>query len=295
MNPEALEKQVVTTDIFAEIEPRQKERIILALKKVGNVVGYVGDGVNDTPALHASDIGISIDTAADVVKEEADLVLMEKDLGVLADGVREGRSTFANTLKYVFMATSSNFGNMFSNAAASFFLPFIPMLPKQILLNNLLTDLQEMTIASDNVDKEVLLKPRRWDMNRIRRFMIVFGPLSAVFDFAMFGVLIFVLHATTDQFRTAWFIESVVSASLVVLVIRSTKPLFRSKPSKYLLIATCLVAAAALMIVAFTSIGTIFGLVLLPFQFYAWIFTIVACYIIAAEITKRAFYATKHA
>lgn len=293
MNPEALEKQVGAIDIFAEIEPRQKERIILALKKAGNVVGYMGDGVNDTPALHASDIGISVDTATDVVKEEADLVLMEKNLGVLADGVREGRSTFANTLKYVFMATSSNFGNMFSTAAASFFLPFIPMLPKQILLNNLLTDLQEMTIASDKVDKEVLLKPRRWDLNLIRRFMIVFGPLSAVFDFAMFGVLIFLLHATTDQFRTAWFIESVVSASLVVLIIRSTRPLLKSKPSKYLLIATCLVAAAA-MLVPFTSIGTIFGLVLLPFQFYEWICIIVASYIIAAEITKRLFYARKH-
>jgi Mg2+-importing ATPase len=291
MGPEALEKQVSDIGVFAEIEPQQKERIILALRKSGNVVGYMGDGVNDAPALHASDIGISVSTATDVVKQEADIVLLEKNLKVLAEGVKEGRRTFANTLKYVFMATSSNFGNMFSTAAASFFLPFIPMLPKQILLNNLLTDLQETTIASDRVDKEVLLRPGRWDMAFIRRFMIIFGPLSALFDFAMFGVLIFLLHATDDQFRTAWFIESVVSASLVVLVIRSSKPLFRSRPSKYLLIGTCLVAAAAFSLASFTTpIGIIFGLVSLPIPFYAWIGATVAMYIITAELTKRLFY-----
>jgi Mg2+-importing ATPase len=294
MTPEALERQVGDIDVFAEIEPRQKERIILALKRAGNVVGYMGDGVNDAPALHASDIGISVDTATDVVKEEADLVLLEKNLGVLAEGVREGRRTFANTLKYVFMATSSNFGNMFSTAAASFFLPFIPMLPKQILLNNLLTDLEETTIASDRVDKEVLLRPRRWDMSLIRRFMVVFGPVSAAFDFAMFGILIFLLHATIDQFRTAWFIESVVSASLVVLVIRSTKPLLNSRPSKYLLLGTCLVAVVAVLVPFMTPIGTVFGFVPLSLQFYAWISGIVVAYIIAAELTKKLFYKRKH-
>jgi Mg2+-importing ATPase len=287
MSPEALERH--EREIFAEIVPQQKERIILALKKSGNVVGYMGDGINDAPALHASDIGISVDSATDVVKEEADLVLLEKNLRVLADGVREGRRTFANTLKYVFMATSSNFGNMFSTAAASFLLPFLPMLPKQILLNNLLTDLQETTIASDNVDRGLLSRPRRWNMRLIRRFMIVFGPLSAAFDFAMFGVLILLLHATTDQFRTAWFIESVISALFVVLAIRSRKPVLRGKPGRYLLLATCLVAVTA-AIIPFTPVGAIFGLVGLPLSYYGWIVAVVASYIAAVEGTKKVFY-----
>ena len=289
MSPEALEQRVRKIDIFAEIVPRQKERIILALKKSGNVVGYMGDGINDAPALHASDIGISVDTATDVVKEEADLVLLEKNLRVLADGVREGRRTFANTLKYVFMATSSNFGNMFSTAVASFLLPFLPMLPKQILLNNLLTDLQETTIASDNVDRGLLAGPRRWDMRLIRRFMIVFGPLSAAFDFAMFGILILLLHATIDQFRTAWFIESVLSAALVVLAIRSRRPVLKGRPGRYLFMATCIVAAAA-AVIPLTPLGAVFGLAVLPLHYYAWIAAIVTSYIVAVEAAKRLFY-----
>ena len=183
-------------NVFAEVEPNQKERIILAMKKAGNVVGYMGDGINDGPALHAADVGISVDTAVDVAKEAAQIVLLEKDLGVLAKGVQEGRITFANTLKYVFMATSANFGNMFSMAGASLLLPFLPLLPKQILLTNLMTDLPEMTIATDNVDQEMVDRPRRWDIDFIRKFMITFGLLSSVFDFMTFGVLLFVLHAS---------------------------------------------------------------------------------------------------
>src|SRR5512144_1266055 len=217
MSDGALLKQVVGVDVFAEIEPNQKERIILALRKAGNVVGYMGDGINDASALHSADVGISVESAVDVAKEAADIVLLEKDLGVLVHGVREGRTTFANTLKYVSMATSANFGNMFSMAGVSLFLPFLPLLPKQILLTNLLTDFPEMTIATDRVNSEMVDYPRRWDIKAIRKFMITFGLVSSVFDYLTFGVLLLILQATRDQFRTGWFLESVISASLIVL------------------------------------------------------------------------------
>ena len=228
MSDTALMNTVGGVDVFAEIEPNQKERIIIALKKAGNVVGYMGDGINDASAIHAADVGISVDSAVDVAKDAADIVLLEKDLGVLVQGVREGRATFANTLKYVFMATSANFGNMFSMAGASLLLKFLPLLPKQILLTNLMTDFPEMTIATDSVDKEMIEYPRRWNIKAIRKFMITFGIISSVFDYLTFGVLLFILHAGEVQFRTAWFVESVASASLIVLVIRSRRPFFRS-------------------------------------------------------------------
>jgi Mg2+-importing ATPase len=287
---EALIKQADEIDIFAEVEPNQKESIILALRQSRkNVVGYMGDGINDAPALHAADAGISVDTAADVVKEAADFVLLEKDLGVLARGVQEGRRTFANTLKYVFMATSANFGNMFSMAGASLFLPFLPLLPKQILLMNLMTDVPEMTISTDNVDTELVEKPRRWDIKFIRKFMIVFGLLSTIFDFATFGILVLVLHSGTDQFRTTWFMESVVSACMVVLVIRTRKPLFRSKPRRYLLLAT-LVVVAFTVIFPFSPLAHIFGFIGLPSSYLVAVGVIVLFYIIAAEIVKKIFY-----
>jgi Mg2+-importing ATPase len=289
MSDEALLKRVVDVDVFAEIEPNQKERIILALRKAGNVVGYMGDGINDASALHAADVGISVESAVDVAKEAADIVLLEKDLGVLVQGVREGRTTFANTLKYVFMATSANFGNMFSMAGISLFLPFLPLLPKQILLTNLLTDFPEMTIATDRVDNEMVDYPRRWDIKAIRKFMITFGLVSSVFDYLTFGVLLLILHATQDQFRTGWFLESVISASLIVLVIRSRKPFFTSRPSKYLLMATLLVVAVTL-ILPFTSLGEIFGFNRLPISFLLPIGIIVIGYIIAAEMAKTVFY-----
>ena len=232
MSDEALLKKVNEVDVFSEVEPNQKERIILALKKAKNVVGYMGDGINDASALHTADVGISVDSAVDVAKDAADIVLLEKDLGVLAQGVREGRTTFANTLKYVFMATSANFGNMFSMAGASLFLTFLPLLPKQILLTNLLTDFPEMAIATDNVDKELVESPRRWNMRFIRNFMMTFGLLSSLFDYLTFGVLLFILHASPEEFRTGWFAESVVSASLVVLVVRTRGPFFKSRPGE---------------------------------------------------------------
>ncbi len=285
----ALMKRAAGVDVFAEIEPNQKERIILALRKAGNVVGYMGDGINDALALHAADVGISVDSAVDVAKDAADIVLLEKDLGVLVQGVREGRTTFANTLKYVFMATSANFGNMFSMAGVSLVLPFLPLLPKQILLTNLLTDFPEMTIATDRVDSEMVNHPRRWNIKAIRRFMITFGLVSSVFDYLTFGILLLILHASQVQFRTGWFIESVVSASLIVLVIRSRKPFFKSKPGKYLLTATLSITAATL-ILPFTPLAGIFGFSRLPMSFLLLIGIIVFCYIITAEIVKRIFY-----
>lgn len=289
MSDEALIKQVNEVSIFAEVEPNQKERIILALKKAGNVVGYMGDGINDASALHSSDVGISVDSAVDVAKEAADIVLLEKDLGVLVQGVGEGRMTFANTLKYVFMATSANFGNMFSMAGASLFLPFLPLLPKQILLTNLMTDIPEMTIAADSVDKEMVEQPRRWNIRFIRSFMIVFGMLSSVFDYLAFGAFLLVLNATFEQFRTAWFMESVISASLIVLIIRTKKTFFTSIPGKYLLFSTLFISLATLLL-PFTPFGKPFGFSTLHASFLVAIGIIVMLYIIAAEVTKAVFY-----
>jgi len=290
MSDEALLKQVNEADVFAEVEPNQKERIILALKKAKNVVGYVGDGINDASALHAADVGISVESAVDVAKDAADIVLMEKNLDVLVQGVREGRTTFANTLKYVFMATSANFGNMFSMAGASLFLPFLPLLPKQILLTNLLTDFPEMTIATDNVDKELVEKPRRWNISFIRNFMMTFGLLSSVFDYLTFGVLFFILHASPEEFRAGWFLESVISASLVVLVVRTRMPFFKSIPGKYLLTATLLVISVTLVL-PFISVGRkLFGFTALPISFLILMGVIVALYIISAEVLKKVFY-----
>jgi len=289
MSDEALSKRVNDISIFAEVEPNQKERIILALKKSGNVVGYMGDGINDASALHASDVGISVDSAVDVAKDAADIVLLEKDLGVLVQGVREGRMTFANTLKYVFMATSANFGNMFSMAGVSLFLPFLPMLPGQILLTNLMTDIPEMTIATDSVDGEMVDHPRRWDIGFIRSFMLVFGILSSIFDILTFAALFYILHTTPGQFRTGWFMESVISASLIVLVIRTKKPFFKSIPGKYLSTATLLIVASAFLF-PFIPIGKVFGFSQLPISFLLLMGVIVAFYIISAEIVKAVFY-----
>jgi Mg2+-importing ATPase len=289
MSEAALLQRVHDVDVFAEVEPNHKERIILALKKAGHVVGYMGDGINDASALHTADVGISVDSAVDVAKEAAEIVLLEKDLNVLVQGVREGRMTFANTLKYVFMASSANFGNMFSMAGASLFLSFLPLLPKQILLTNLLTDFPEMTIATDSVDRELVEKPRRWNIQFIRNFMLTFGLLSSVFDYLTFGALLLILQATTDQFRTGWFIESVISASVTVLVIRTRKPFFRSKPGKYLLMATLLIVGLTL-ILPFSPLGKVFGFIPLPISFILFVGIIVGLFMVAAEITKGIFY-----
>jgi Mg2+-importing ATPase len=290
MSDEALVQRLGDVEIFAEIEPNQKERIIHALKKGGNVVGYMGDGINDASALHAADVSISVEGAVDVAKEAADIVLLDRSLDILIDGVKEGRKTFANTMKYVFMATSANFGNMFSMAGASLFLPFLPLLPKQILLTNLLTDFPEMTIATDSVDAELVERPQRWDIRYIRNFMIVFGILSSVFDYLTFGALLFILRATPEMFRTGWFMESVISASLIVLVIRTRKPFFRSLPGRLLFIATLMVAAATL-ILPYTPLGALFEFIPIPMEFIALMAAIVLLYVLSAEVAKRMFYA----
>jgi Mg2+-importing ATPase len=286
---EALQKLVQEVDVFAEVEPNQKERLILALRKSGCVVGYMGDGINDASALHAADIGLSVDSAVDVAKEAADIVLLEKDLSVLKQGVIEGRKTFSNTMKYVFMATSANFGNMFSMALLSLFLPFLPLLPTQVLLTNLLTDLPEMTIAGDRVDPELVSYPRRWSIRFIRNFMVTFGLLSSLFDFLTFGVLLFLLHANVDQFRTGWFIESVVSASIVVLIIRTRRPFISSRPSISLMVATLLVGLFT-FILPFSPLSEPFGFTKISAYYLVIVAVIVGIYIAAAEVVKKIFY-----
>lgn len=285
----ALSQRVNDIDVFAEVEPNQKDRIVLALKRSGNVVGYIGDGINDAPALHSADVSISVDSAVDVAKDTADIVLLEKDLAVLLQGVREGRTTFANTLKYVFMATSANFGNMFSMAGASLFLPFLPLLPKQILLTNFLTDIPEMTIATDRVDPELIDQPTRWDIAFIRKFMLTFGFVSSVFDFLTFGALLWILEASSEQFRTGWFIESVISASVIVLVIRTRRPFVTSRPSLSLGLATLAVGMVTLLLPVL-PIAAPLGLTPMPPSFLMVLAAILFGYVLTAEMVKRRFY-----
>jgi Mg2+-importing ATPase len=288
MTNEAFFHNVAEIDIFSDVEPNQKERIIVALKMSGNVVGFMGDGINDATALYASDVGISVDTAVDVAKEASDIVLLEKNFEVLIHGVKEGRKTFANTIKYVFMATSANFGNMFSMAGASTFLSFLPMLPKQILLTNLLTDMPEMTIATDNVDPEMIAKPHRFNMKFIRKFMIVFGLLNSIADYSTFGALLY-FGSTQDQFRTGWFIENVFSAALIVLVMRTSRPLIKSRPGKYLVLAT-IVIICIVFVIPYTIMGREFGFTPISVSLLAMITIIVSVYTTIVEIVKRAFY-----
>jgi Mg2+-importing ATPase len=277
------------TTIFAGVDPNQKERIILALKKRGHVVGYMGDGINDAPSLHSADVGISVENAVDVAKEAADLVLLKQDLDVLREGIVQGRKTFANTLKYVFMATSANFGNMFSMAGASLFLPFLPMLPKQILLINFLTDLPEMTIANDRVDDVFVERPHRMNIGFIRRFMLVFGPLSSLFDLATFGVLIWFMKANEQSFQTGWFIESILSAGVVVFAVRTRLPFTHSRPSRVMLAVTGGVMLVTLLL-PYSPLAGLLGFVPLPLSYLLVIFGIVILYFLSAELTKRWFY-----
>jgi P-type Mg2+ transporter len=276
-------------NIFAEVDPIQKERIIRSFKAQNNVVGYLGDGINDASALHIADIGISVNSAADAAKETADIILLDKSLKVLLEGVKEGRKTFANTLKYIFMATSANFGNMFSMAGGSLFLKFLPLLPEQILFNNLLTDISQMTIATDSVDQELLDKPVKLNINFVAKFMLVFGLISSIFDYVTFFALLYLFHASPEQFRTGWFIESVISATAIILVIRTKKPFFKSRPSNYLIFSVFSVIGLTL-IVPFTYIGSIFHLDILSFNFYLFIIFIMVLYVLITEIGKKLFY-----
>ncbi|WP_083746540.1 magnesium-translocating P-type ATPase [Mycobacterium terramassiliense] len=277
--------------IFARISPEQKARLIVSLRRNGRSVGFLGDGVNDALALHAADVGISVDSATDVAKDAADVVLLEKDLGVLATGVAEGRRIFANTIKYVLMGTSSNFGNMFSAAAASALLPFLPMLPSQILLNNLLYDSSQLAIPTDRVDEEQLHAPSHWDVAFIRRFMLIFGPISSLFDFLTFGLMLGVLHAGAIEFRTGWFVESLATQTLIIFAIRTRKvPFFRSRASVPLTITSLTVVAIGALLTV-SPLAHMLGFTTLPWQFFAVLGGFVAVYLVLVELAKLMFYA----
>ncbi|HEX6964854.1 MAG TPA: magnesium-translocating P-type ATPase [Gemmatimonadaceae bacterium] len=287
MTEPALVNAAPRVGVFAEVEPYQKERIIRALEQAGYATGFLGDGINDAAALHAADVGISVDSAADVTKQAADVLLLEKDLRVLARGVREGRQAFANTLKYVFISTSANFGNMFSMAGASLIVAFLPLLPKQILLVNVLSDLPAMAIATDRLDPELVEQPRRWDNRRIRRFMLVFGLVSSVFDYVTFGSLL-ALGASAAAFRTAWFTESVLSEILILLVIRTRRAFFRSRLGVGLLWGSVTVAVATLVL-PFLPFALDLGFTPLPPRLALLMLGIVGVYGLTAEGMKRLF------
>ncbi|MBS6926955.1 MAG: magnesium-translocating P-type ATPase [Finegoldia magna] len=284
-----LNKKIMDIDIFAEISPNQKEKIILAYKQAGEIVGYMGDGINDAPAIKQADVGISVDTAADTAKDAASIVLLENSLKVLVSGIKEGRRTFINTLKYIFVATSANFGNMFSMAGASLFLKFLPLLPKQILLTNLFTDFPSLQIASDSVDEDWLQSPVTWDMKFIKRFMIIFGITSSVFDYLTFVVLLLLFKANEQFFQTGWMLESVISAMVVMLIVRTKRPVIKSKPSNKLLLAIFLVAIALIAII-YSPINTYLGLIALPAQALLSMLAISLIYALTAEIFKKQFY-----
>ena len=290
MHDDALARVVEEANVFCRVTPAQKDRIINALKNNGHVVGFLGDGINDAPSLKTADVGISVDNAVDVAKESADIILLQNDLRVLHDGVLEGRKTFGNTMKYIMMGVSSNFGNMFSVAGASLFLPFLPMQPIQILLNNLLYDFSQSTIPTDEVDQEYIEKPKRWDIHFIRRFMVCLGPVSSLFDFLTFFIMLFVFNAHEPLFQTAWFIESLTSQILVIFAIRTKRsPFWRSKPSRLLLFSSISIIAFAL-IIPYTPLGEIFRFVKPPSTFYIALAAILGAYIALVEIVKSWFY-----
>lgn len=289
MSDAALAKQAQSVDLFAEVEPHQKERLIRLLRTHGDVVGYLGDGINDAGALKAADVGISVESAVDVAKEAADIVLLEKDLQVLQHGIVDGRKTYINTLKYIFITTSANFGNMFSLAGISLVLPWLPLLPKQILALNLLSDVPALTIASDRVDDEQLKRPKRWDIGLIRRFMIVFGVQSSLFDYLTFGALLLIFQAGEGVFQTGWFVESMLTEVLALLIIRTTRPALKSRPSRWLWwtsIGTVILTVA----LPYWRVGQWIGLQPLPLTLLGFMIGLAALYGILVEATKRRFF-----
>ncbi|MGV0960238.1 MAG: magnesium-translocating P-type ATPase [Limnohabitans sp.] len=290
MGDEALLHVAKEVLVFAEVDPHQKERIILALQKTGHVVGYMGDGINDALALRAADVGISVDTAVDVAKDAADFVLLSKDLNILSLGIDEGRVTFANTLKYILTTISANFGNMFSMAAASVFLPFLPLLAAQVLLNNFLSDIPAATIAGDRVDPEWVAKPRHWDTLFIRNYMVVFGLISSIFDFLTFGVLLWLFQVTPDEFRTGWFVESLMTELVIALVVRTRRPFFRSRPGQWLLSSTVVVLCVALAMPYLPGVDLL-GFVPLPASLMLGMVGLTLAYVGVVELAKKRFYA----
>ena len=291
LDDDQLSEAIPPTMVFARVNPDQKSRIIKVARRRGDDVAFLGDGVNDAVALHAADVGISVDSATDVAKDAADIVLLDKNLGVLADGVVEGRRIFANTMKYVLMATSSNFGNMFSAAGASLFLSFLPMLPSQILLNNLLYDIGQLAIPTDNVDPETVARPAAWDIGFVRRFMSVFGPVSSIFDFLTFFVMLSVLHASHVEFRSGWFVESLATQTLVVFLIRTRRvPFFRSTPSRAMMITPAAMAIVG-AILPFSPAADLLGFATLPLAFFLILVAMVLAYLALVEVVKSRFYA----
>ncbi len=286
---DALVRRAPEVDVFAEVEPNQKERILVALSRAGHVVGFLGDGINDAPALHAADVGISVEGAVDVAKEAADLVLLERDLSVLTEGVMEGRRTFANTLKYVLITTSANFGNMLSMAGASAFLPFLPLLPTQILLNNFLSDIPAIAISTDRVDPELTARPRRWNVRFLRDFLLLFGGISSVFDFLTFGALLWLLKASPEQFRTGWFIESVLTELLILLVIRTARPFWQSRTSPAIVWATAATCLASVLAPYLPGAQEL-GFVPLPLPFLGLLLAITLAYVATTELAKGWFF-----
>jgi Mg2+-importing ATPase len=286
MSEQKLIEVVKNTDFFARVDPDQKVRIINALKADGSTVGYMGDGINDAPALHAADVAISVNTAVDVAKDSATVVLLDKSLDVIADGIIEGRKIFANTMKYVLAGTSSNFGNMFSAAAASFILPYFPMTASQILLTNLLYDISQVTIPTDNVDPESLKTPKQWDINLVKKYMYIFGPLSSLFDFATFGILLLFFKANEATFQTGWFIESLITEILVIFIIRTKRvPFFTSKPG-FIVTFSSLVIVAAGISLTFSGLGKNFGFVPLPAIYFLMMFGLSIGYLSIVESVK---------
>ncbi len=285
-----LQAVVAQTGLFVETDPQQKERIVRALQKAGHAVGYLGDGINDAPALHAADVGISVKEAVDVARESADIILLSRDLGVLISGVQDGRKTFINTLKYISITTSANFGNMISMALATPFLPFLPLMARQILLNNFLSDLPSMAISTDNVDPDQAALPRRWDIAEIRRFMVVFGLISSVFDMLTFAALLLVFRADEATFQTAWFLISLLTELAVVLVLRTRKPMWRSHPGRVLVWSTLAVVAATLTIPYLGKLSGLFGFVPLSWGQMGAILAILLGYVAANEVAKVWYY-----
>jgi Mg2+-importing ATPase len=289
LHDEALWREAERTDLFVEVDPNQKERIILALKKMGHVVGFMGDGVNDAPAMHAADTSLSVDGAVDVAREAADFVLLDRDLSVIRRGIEEGRRTFANTLKYILTTTSANLGNMVSMALTSLFLPFLPLTAGQILINNLLSDVPAVGLADDAVDPELVARPRRWDMRFIGRFMVEFGVLSSLFDFLTFASLIFVFRAQPALFRTGWFVESLLTELVIALVVRTRRPFFRSQPGRVLLLSTLVLVGVA-FVIPYLPHASVLGFVPLPAKLALTLAGITILYVAAAELLKRWFY-----
>lgn len=290
MTDDALRVRIETTSIFARFSPDEKNRVIHALRANGHVVGYMGDGINDAPSLVTADIGISVSTAVDVAKESADIVLTKKSLKVLREGIIDGRITFGNTMKYIMMNISSNFGNMFSVAGAVLFLPFLPMLPIQILLNNFIYDFSQITIPGDKVDKNFIQRPKRWNIKFIKKFMFLFGPISSLFDFLSFFLLYSVFHFTGSEFQTGWFLESLATQTLIIHIIRTKElPFVKSNASKWLIFSSIFCVALGWMI-PYTPLGEIFGFTPLPWTTLLAIIGIIVFYMITVEIAKRIFY-----